>query len=418
MTALLDGPNTDEDRRSEESRTGDARASRHDDRVVWKFGGTSVGDPARLRAVAERLVKARREGLQVVAVLSAMGGSTDELVRLAYELSPRPHPRELDALLSVGESMSCALAAIAVHDLGEPALSLTGPQAGVFTDSAHGNARLRRISPERIVDALEQGTIVLVSGFQGVSADGDITTLGRGGSDASAIAVASALGLSECHIFTDVPGVFTADPRVVPNARMLSSLTHDEMLHLADAGARVLQTRAVELAAAHGIDIHVRSSFTFEPGTWVRRRRPAFENHGVAGVAHIEHDPVYAVTGLSPAKVSAALGERSLPIGAITRDPGVVRFTAPATDSEVVIAMLAANGGEVAVHHELGSVSVVSAMVGDRAGMTAAVLSTLEHNGIDAHLVTGTPNRVTCHVPATSVRPAAQLLHDAFELGG
>jgi aspartate kinase len=410
MTELLDVQTIDE--------PTDTDVGGRDNRVVWKFGGTSVGDPARLRAVAEQLVKARRDGLQVVAVLSAMGDSTDELVRLAYELSPRPHPRELDALLSVGESMSCALAAIAVHDLGEPALSLTGPQAGVFTDSAHGNARLRRISPERIVGALERGAIVLVSGFQGVSQDTqDITTLGRGGSDASAIAVASALGLSECHIFTDVPGVYTADPRVVPNARMLTSLTHDEMIHLADAGARVLQTRAVELAAALGVDIHVRSSFTFEPGSWIRRRRPTFEHHGVAGVAHIERDPVYTVTGLSPAKVSVALRERGLPIGSITRDPGVVRFTAPATDSEVVIAVLAATGAEVGVHHELGSVSVVSAMVGDRAEMTAAVLSTLEHNGIDAHLVTGTPSRVTCHVPTAAVHSAARLLHDAFDLG-
>jgi aspartate kinase len=419
MTALLDGQAA-EDSPAEENRlrvVSRTDAAQRGDRVVWKFGGTSVGDPARLRAVAERLVAARREGLQVVAVLSAMGDSTDELLRLAHEMSPHPHPRELDALLSVGETMSCALAAIAVHDLGQPALSLTGAQAGMFTDSAHGNARLRRVSPERILSALDDGAVVLVSGFQGQAANGDVTTLGRGGSDASAIAVAAALGLSECHIFTDVPGVFTADPRVVPNARMLTSLTHDEMIHLADAGARVLQTRSVELAAAHGVDIHVRSSFTFAPGTWIRGRRATVEGPGIAGVAHLEHDPVYTVTGLSPAKVSAALGARCLPIGSITRDPGVIRFTAPATAPDVVIATLSADGADVAVHDELGSVSVVSGAVGDRPAMTAAVLSTLECNGIDAHLVTGTPSRITCHVPAGAVRPAARLLHDAFELG-
>ena len=180
--------------------------------VVWKFGGTSVGDTGRLRAVAERLVAARRRGIPVVAVLSAMGGTTDELARQAYGLSSEPQPRELDALLSVGEMTSCALAAIAVHELGERAVSLTGAQAGIRTDDAHGNARLQQISPQRIIEALDQGAIVLIAGFQGVSGNGDVTTLGRGGSDATAIAIASALGAPACDIFTDVPGVFTADP--------------------------------------------------------------------------------------------------------------------------------------------------------------------------------------------------------------
>ena len=184
-------------------------------RVVWKFGGTSVGDADRLRAVARRLVGARRQGMQVVAVLSAMGRTTDELVQLAYGLSTEPQPRELDALLSVGEVVSCALATMAVHELGERAVSLTGSQAGIFTDESHGNARLRQISPKRIIQALDEGAIVLVAGFQGVSGNGDVTTLGRGGSDATAIALALVLGARECDIFTDVPGVFTADPRVV-----------------------------------------------------------------------------------------------------------------------------------------------------------------------------------------------------------
>ena len=236
-------------------------------RVVWKFGGTSVADADRLRAVASQLVAARRQGMQVVAVLSAMGKTTDELVQLAYGLSAEPHPRELDALLSVGEMMSCSLAAMAVHELGERAVSLTGSQAGIFTDDSHGNARLVQICPKRIVEALEEGAIVLVAGFQGISGNGDVTTLGRGGSDATAIAIASVLGARECDIFTDVPGVFTADPRMVSTARKLTAVSHEEMLQLADAGARVLQTRAVELAAAHNIDVHVRSSFTFEPGT-------------------------------------------------------------------------------------------------------------------------------------------------------
>ena len=325
---------------------------------MWKFGGTSVGDAGRLRAVAERLVAARRQGTQVVAVLSAMGGTTDELARQAYGLSTEPQPRELDALLSAGEMMSCALAAIAVHDLGERAVSLTGAQAGIFTDDAHGNARLQQIPPQRIIRALDEGAIVLVAGFQGVSGHGDVTTLGRGGSDATAIALASALGARECDIFTDVPGVFTADPRVVPDARKLTAISHEEMLQLADGGARVLQARAVELAAAHDIDIHVRSSFTSEPGTWIRRQISALEDERIAGIAHTGHDPVYTVSCPSPAMVTAAMAQRGLAIGLILHDERSVRFTAPGVGCAQVTAAMAAMDLDVSVRDDLGSVSV------------------------------------------------------------
>jgi aspartate kinase len=385
-------------------------------RVVWKFGGTSVGDPARVRAVAQRLVAARRQGIQVVAVLSAMGDSTDELARMAYELSPKPQPRELDALLAVGESMSCALAAIAVHDLGERAVSLNGLQAGVLTDESHGNARLRQISPQRVVDALEDGAVVLVTGYQGISARGDVTTLGRGGSDASAIALAAALGLRECDIFTDVPGVFTADPRLVPGARRLDRLGHEEMLQLAEAGAQVLQPRAVELAAAHDVDIHVRSTFTSESGTWIRKGSSMFENIRIAGVAHRRHDPVYTVGEVSPAMVSSALARRGVPVGSIIRDSDRLRFTAPGTDTPDVVAALGDVGVAVTVRGDLGSVSVVSTVVGNRPEITARILYSLERNGIDPSLVTSTPGRVSCHIPAAAVDQAARLLHDAFDL--
>jgi len=385
-------------------------------RVVWKFGGTSVGDTGRLRAVAERLVAARRQGTQVVAVLSAMGGTTDELVQQAYGLSSEPQPRELDALLSVGEMTSCALAAIAVHDLGERAVSLTGAQAGICTDDAHGNARLRQISPQRITDALDEGAIVLVAGFQGVSGHGDVTTLGRGGSDATAIALASALGARECDIFTDVPGVFTADPRVVPDARKLTAVSHEEMLQLADAGARVLQTRAVELAAAHDIDIHVRSSFTAEPGTWIRRQASALEDERISGIAHTGHDPVYTVSCPSPAMVTAAMAQRGLAIGLILHDEQNVRFTAPGAGPAQVTAAMAAMDLDVSVRDDLGSVSVVSSMVVNRSDITATILSALENSGIHAQLITCMSNRVTCHVLAADVGRAAQVLHDAFQL--
>jgi len=383
---------------------------------VWKFGGTSVADAGRLRAVAERLVAARRQGAQVVAVLSAMGGTTDELVRQAYGLSTEPQPRELDALLSVGEMTSCALAAIAVHDLGERAVSLTGVQAGICTDDAHGNARLQQIRPQRIIRALDEGAIVLVAGFQGVSGHGDVTTLGRGGSDATAIALASALGARECDIFTDVPGVFTADPRVVPDARKLTAISHEEMLQLADAGARVLQARAVELAAAHDIDIHVRSSFTSEPGTWIRRQISALEDERIAGIAHTGHDPVYTVSCPSPAMVTAAMAQRGLAIGLILHDERSVRFTVPGVGCAQVTAAMAAMDLDVSVRDDLGSVSAVSSMVVNRSDITAIILSALENSGIHAQLITCTPNRVSCHVLAADVGRAAQVLHDAFQL--
>ena len=385
-------------------------------RVVWKFGGTSVADAGRLRAVAERLVAARRQGAQVVAVLSAMGGTTDELVRQAYGLSTEPQPRELDALLSVGEMTSCALAAIAVHDLGERAVSLTGMQAGIRTDDAHGNARLQQIRPQRIIRALDEGAIVLVAGFQGVSGHGDVTTLGRGGSDATAIALASALGARECDIFTDVPGVFTADPRVVPDARKLTAISHEEMLQLADGGARVLQARAVELAAAHDIDIHVRSSFTSEPGTWIRRQISALEDERIAGIAHTGHDPVYTVSCPSPAMVTAAMAQRGLAIGLILHDERSVRFTVPGVGCAQVTAAMAAMDLDVSVRDDLGSVSAVSSMVVNRSDITAIILSALENSGIHAQLITCTPNRVSCHVLAADVGRAAQVLHDAFQL--
>ena len=227
-----------------------------------KFGGTSVADPEKIKDVARRLVAARAEGNRVVAVLSAMGDSTDELVRLAYEVSPRPKPRELDMLISVGERISCALAAMAIHDLGAEAISLTGSQAGIVTDTVHGRAKIVDVRARRIHEALDQDRIVLVAGFQGVSTDFDITTLGRGGSDTTAVALAAALGAEVCEIYTDVEGVFTADPRLVPQARKLHAVSYEEMLEMAASGARVLQVRSVEVARNHNVKLHVRSTFS------------------------------------------------------------------------------------------------------------------------------------------------------------
>jgi aspartate kinase len=382
--------------------------------AVWKFGGTSVADPERLRAVAERMVTEQRGGRRVVAVLSAMGKATDQLVDQAYAMSTNPSPRELDALLSVGETMSCALAAMAVHELGEKAVSLSAAQAGIRTDGRHGNARLRELQPERITAALDEGSIVLVTGFQGVSERDEVTTLGRGGSDASAVAVAAGLGVGECEIFTDVPAVFSADPRVVPNARRLRTLRHQEMLELAEAGAGVLQPRSVELAAAHGIDIHLRSSFTTEEGTWIRGDNATFEDHEVTGVAHRDQENLYVALGTSASAIASLLAEKAMPVGAIVPLGDQVLFTAPGATQAEVTGALAEVASDVATHEDLGTVSVVSMGMTRKPEITSATLAALESAGIAPRLVTTTPGRVTVHVAAARVHDAVRLLHEQF----
>ena len=266
--------------------------------VVQKFGGTSVEGPERLKAVARRLVAAREAGNDVVGVLSAMGDATDELVDVAHQISPAPHPRELDMLLSVGERISCALAAMAIHDLGHTAISLTGSQAGVVTDTEHTRAKVLEIRPGRIRAALEQGAIVLVAGFQGVSTAHEVTTLGRGGSDATAVALAAALGADTCEIYTDVEGVFTADPRVVPQARKLHAVSYEEMLELSASGAKVLMLRSIEFARNHGVRIHVRSSLSGDEGTWVVGQEELMEQPIISGIAHDTSEAEVTILGV------------------------------------------------------------------------------------------------------------------------
>jgi aspartate kinase len=383
--------------------------------LVWKFGGMSLSDLTRLRAAAQRMVDAHRAGHQLVTVLSAMGSSTDELTALAYSLSARPQLRELDALLSVGENISCALAAMAVQDAGERAISLTGPQAGILTDGSHGNAQLWDVHPKRILEELDSGAIVLVTGYQGISPDGDVTTLGRGGSDASAVAMAAALGLHECEIFTDVPAVFSADPRVVPDARRLAAISRDEMLQLAAAGAAVLQPRAVELAAAHDIDIHVRSSFTTEPGTWLQEEF-VFESFEITGVAHRDREALYSVTGATPAMIMTALAQRGAAVGAIVRNGSEIHLTAPGVEEPEVLEAVSAVGARIVLQDELGSVSVVGSGIGRRPDITARALVTLDNDGIEPLLVTSSPSRVSFHVSAQDVHRAVRLLHAVFDL--
>jgi aspartate kinase len=383
--------------------------------LVMKFGGSSVADAERLQAVARRLAAAREAGNRVVAVLSAMGDTTDELVRLAYEMSPRPKPRELDMLISVGERISCALCAMAIHDLGHEAISLTGSQAGIVTDTAHGKAKIVDIRARRIHEALDEERIVLVAGFQGVSTDYDITTLGRGGSDTTAVALAAALGAEACEIYTDVDGVHTADPRVVPEARKLHAVSYEEMLEMAASGARVLQLRSVEFARNHDVKLHVRSSFSEAGGTWIREEdERMLEKALISGVTHTAEETVYRVDGVGTARLFQALAEAGANVDTVVRTGAELVFSAP--DRAETESALDRLGAKWSARDDLAKVSIVGAGMKSHPGVAAKAFSTLEELGIEPEIVTTSPIKITCFVARGDVERAVQALHAAFEL--
>ena len=385
--------------------------------LVAKFGGTSVADPDKIKDVARRLVAARKEGNRVVAVLSAMGDSTDDLVRLAYEVSPRPKPRELDMLISVGERISCALAAMAIHDLGAEAISLTGSQAGIVTDTSHGRAKIVDVRARRIHEALDQDKIVLVAGFQGVSTDYDITTLGRGGSDTTAVALAAALGAEVCEIYTDVEGVFTADPRLVPEARKLHAVSYEEMLEMAASGARVLQVRSVEVARNHHVKLHVRSTFSTADGTWIREEdERMLEKALISGITHTREETLYRVDGTSPAPLFAALAEAGVNVDTILRTGPEILFSAPAEDRESAGDVLESLGVDWSARDDLGKVSVIGAGMKSHPGVAAKAFETLTEAGIEPEVVITSPIKIACHVRGEDVERAVAELHRAFEL--
>jgi len=387
--------------------------------VVMKFGGTSVADPERLLAVARRLAAAHDSGHGVVGVLSAMGDTTDELTDLARQVSPQPQQRELDMLVSVGERISCALAAMALIELGHDAVSLTGSQAGIVTDTAHGKAKVVEVRARRIHEALDRGAIVLVAGFQGVSTDAEVTTLGPGGSDTTAVALAAALGADVCEIYTDVDGVYTADPRTVPSARKLEAVSYDEMLELAASGARVLQLRSVEFARNHGVPLHVRSSFVAGEGTWVTAEEDdrVLEKAIISGVAHTLDETVYRVEGAGPAALFSALAEARVNVDTILRTDAEIVFSAPTEDDAMTAKTLAALGTRWRADTELGKVSVIGAGMKSHPGVAATAFATLEEHGIDPVIVTTSPIKIACHVHRNDVERAVVALHDAFGLG-
>jgi aspartate kinase len=402
--------------------------------VVMKFGGTSVADAERIKRAARRIVAAKEGGADVVAVLSARGHTTDELIAMAKEVSDHPDPREMDMLLSTGERQSCALAAMVINDLGHRAISLTGSQAGIVTDTSHTKARILDVRADRIRDALGEGKIVLVAGFQGVSTSADVTTLGRGGSDTTAVALAAALGADVCEIYTDVPGVFSADPRIVPEARKLAVVSFEEMLEMSASGAGVLQLRSVEYARNHAVRIHCRSSFEDTPGTFVLGEEETMERPLITAVTHSTDDARITLTSIPDkpgiaGRVLTALADANVNVDMIIQNEPVsadhradMSFTVPRDDlhsSLVALEPLRAELGigEIAADEHMGKVSLVGAGMRSHPGVAAKAFRTLGESGVNIEMISTSPIKISCVVRDADVTKAVQALHKAFELG-
>jgi aspartate kinase len=395
--------------------------------LVMKFGGTSVADPDKIRKVAQRLVAARSGGRRVVGVVSAMGRSTDQLTALAREVSPRPHPREMDMLLSTGERISAALTAMAIEDLGHRAVSLTGSQAGIVTDTAHTKAKIVEIRPRRIEEALARGEIVLVAGFQGVSTAYDVTTLGRGASDLTAVALAAALG-GDCEIYTDVEGVFTADPRIVPHARKLAEVSTTEMLEMAGSGARVLQLRSVEFARNHGVAIHVRSTFSDADGTWIREDS-TMEDAIISGVTHTTDEAYVTLTdvpdepgtaaGIFNAVAEAHINVDTIIQNAVTHGDADITFSVPMDELPLMTDTIEGLCRELGLHWRVddtaAKVSLIGAGMKSHPGVAARMFQTLADHGINVRMIATSPIKVSCVIARERVDEAVSALHNAFE---
>ncbi|MCU1461622.1 MAG: aspartate kinase [Acidimicrobiales bacterium] len=399
--------------------------------IVQKFGGTSVADTDRIRAVAEHVVRTRRQGNEVVVVVSAMGKSTDDLLRLANDLHEEPPPRELDMLLTAGERISMSLLCIAISRLGEPSASFTGSQAGILTDTSHGKARILEVRADRLRESLAGGQIVVVAGFQGVSTTRDITTLGRGGSDTTAVALAAALKADVCEIYTDVAGVYTADPRVVPAARKLHAVSYEEMLEMAATGGRVLALRSVEFARNHGVALHVRSSFTWEPGTWVTEEEATMEQAIISAVTHDTSEAKVTITRVPDkpgiaARLFRALADANVNVDMIVQNVSTggttdISFTVPKSDlpaSQGVTEALAHEIGAEAVTHDDGiaRLSLVGAGMKSHPGVAARMFEVLADEGLNIEMISTSSIRISCVVRADQVERGVQALHATFDL--
>ncbi|MEU4343634.1 aspartate kinase [Nocardia sp. NPDC023852] len=406
--------------------------------VVQKYGGSSVATAERIRRVAERIVETKKQGHEVVVVCSAMGDTTDELLDLAQQVAPAPPAREMDMLLTSGERISNALVAMAIHSLGAEARSFTGSQAGVITTGAHGNAKIIDVTPGRVRDALDEGLVVLVAGFQGVSQDSrDVTTLGRGGSDTTAVALAAALHADVCEIYTDVDGVFTADPRIVPDAQRLEQVSYEEMLELAACGAKVLMLRCVEYARRYNVPVHVRSSYTDKQGTYVygSMEEIPLEQALLTGVAHDRSEAKVTVVGLPDepgfaAKVFRAVADAEINIDMVLQNISKVEtgktditFTLPKSEGARAVEMLTKRQDEIGFSQVLyddhiGKVSLVGAGMKSHPGVTATFCEALAKAGVNIDLISTSEIRISVLVKDTELDEAVKVLHKAFDLGG
>ncbi|MDG3009450.1 aspartate kinase [Rhodococcus sp. D2-41] len=406
--------------------------------VVQKYGGSSVSSAERIRRVAERIVETKKQGNDVVVVVSAMGDTTDELLDLAQQVCPAPPAREMDMLLTSGERISNALVAMAIHSLGAEARSFTGSQAGVITTGSHGNAKIIDVTPGRVRAALDEGSIVLVAGFQGVSQDSkDITTLGRGGSDTTAVALAAALKADVCEIYTDVDGVFTADPRIVKDAQRLDTVSFEEMLEMAACGAKVLMLRCVEYARRYNVPVHVRSSYTDKPGTIVSGSMEDIpvEEALITGVAHDRSEAKVTVVGLPDtpgyaAQIFRAVADAEINIDMVLQNISKVEtgktditFTLPKTDGPRAVEKLTKMQSEIGFSQVLyddliGKVSLVGAGMKSHPGTTATFCEALAEAGVNIDLISTSEIRISVLVKDTELDDAVRALHSAFDLGG
>jgi aspartate kinase len=400
--------------------------------VVQKFGGTSVGDADRIRAVADQIARTHRQGNQVVAVVSAMGKTTDDLIRLADSVSANQPAREYDMLVSAGERITAPALCMALAGLGVVATSFTGSQAGIITDTDHTRAKILEIRPDRLRAALADGVVPVVAGFQGVSTERDVTTLGRGGSDTTAVALAAVLGADACEIYTDVTGVFTADPRVVPTAHRINRISFEEMLEMAATGGRVLMLRAVEFARNHNVPLHVRSSFTWEPGTWVVEEDADMEEAVVTAVTHDTSEAKVTVSGVPDrpgvaARLFRALADKSINVDMIVQNTSAhgttdISFTVPTADLPVAVETsqtladeLGASGVTAAA--DVARVSLIGVGMKSHPGIAATMFETLANEEINIDMISTSTIRTSCIVAEDDVERAVRTLHAAFALG-
>lgn len=399
--------------------------------IVQKYGGTSVGNIERIKNVARRVCRTKEEGHDVVVVVSAMSGETDKLINLAHQVSDNPDPREMDMLVSTGERVTIALLAMAIQSLGYKAQSFTGRQAGIISDSVHTKARIEKITGERLREALKEGKIAVVAGFQGINEQDDVTTLGRGGSDLTAVAVAAALKADYCDIYTDVDGVYTTDPNVVPQARKLDKISYDEMLEIASLGAKVLQTRSVEFAKKYNVPVRVLSSFNDNPGTLVTKEDADMEKVVVSGVAYDKNQVKVTVQGVPDrpgvaAKIFSAISDANIVVDMIIQNIGEagltdLSFTVPKTDSKKILDVMKKVVAEIGakdvnLKEDIAKVSIVGVGMRSHSGVAAKMFSALAKEGINIMMISTSEIKISCVIDAKYTELAVRVLHDAFEL--